>query len=44
MDSKTTVPLLTPFTSYVEWKLSMFAYLWRQCFYEVSIGAPEESS
>ena len=41
MDS--SVPLLTPFKSYSEWKLKMIAYLKRQDFYEVSIGLGKES-
>ena len=41
MDS--IVPLLTPFTSYSEWKMKMIASLKRQHLYEVSIGLGEES-
>ena len=41
MDS--SVPLLTPFTSYSEWKLKMIASLKRQDLYEVSIGLGKES-
>ena len=36
MDS--SIPLLTPFTSYSEWKLKMIASLKRWGLYEVSIG------
>ena len=38
MDSILSVPLLTPSTRYLEWKLKMIAYLKRQGLYEVSIG------
>ena len=41
MDS--LVPLLTPFTSYSEWKMKMIASLKIQDLYEVSIGLGEES-
>ena len=41
MDS--SIPLLTPFTSYSEWKLKMIAYLKRRGLYEVSIGLGRES-
>ena len=41
MDSP--VPLLTPFTSYSEWKLRMIASLKRKGLYVVSIGLGEES-
>ena len=41
MDS--SVPLLTPFTSYSEWNLKMISYLKRQGLYEVSIGLGKES-
>ena len=41
MDS--SFPLLTPFTSYLEWKMKMIASLKRQYLYEVSIGLGEES-
>ena len=40
MDS--SIPLLTPFTSYSEWKLKMIAYLKRQGIYEVYIGLGKE--
>ena len=41
MDS--SVPLLTLFTNYLEWKMKMIASLKRQNIYEVSIGIGEES-
>ena len=41
MDS--SIPPLTPFTSYSEWKLKMIAYLKRRGFYEVSIGIGRET-
>ena len=37
------VPLLTPSTKYLEWKLKMIAYLKRKGLYEVSIGLVKES-
>ena len=43
MDSKLSVPLLTPSTRYSEWKLKMIAYLKRQGLYEVSNGIGKES-
>ena len=43
MDSRVSVPLLAPFTSYLEWKLKMISYLKRQGLYEISIGVGEES-
>ena len=43
MDSRISVPLCSPFTSYSEWKLKMISYLKRQGLYEISIGAGEES-
>ena len=43
MDSRVLVPLLSPFTSYSEWKLKMISYLKRLGLYEISIGAGEES-
>ena len=43
MDSRVSVPLLSPFTSYSEWKLKMISYLKRQGLYEISIGVGEES-
>ena len=42
MDSRVSVPLLSPFTSYLEWKLKMISYLKRQGIYEISIAAGEE--
>ena len=41
MDS--SVPLLTLFTNYSEWKMKMIASLKRQDIYEVSIGLGDES-
>ena len=41
MDS--SIPLLTPFTSYSEWKLKMIASLKRRGLYEVSIRLGKES-
>ena len=38
MDSRLSVPLLTPFTRYSKWKSKMIASLKRQGLYEVSIG------
>ena len=43
MDSKLSVPLLTPSTRYSEWKLKMISSLKRQGLYEVSIGIGKES-
>ena len=43
MDSRVSVPLLSPFTSYLEWKLKMISYLKRQNIYEIYIGVGEES-
>ena len=43
MDSRVSIPLLAPFTSYSKWKLKMISYLKRQGIYEISIGAGEES-
>ena len=43
MDSKLSVPLLTPSTRYSEWKMKMISYLKRQHIYEVSIGIGKES-
>ena len=43
MDSRLSVPLLSPFTSYSEWKLKMISYLKRKGLYKISIGASEES-
>ena len=40
MDS--SIPVLTPFTSYSEWKLKMIAYMKRRGLYEVSIGIGKE--
>ena len=42
MDSILSVPLLTPFTRYSEWKLKMISSLKRQGLYEVSIGIGKE--
>ena len=33
MDSKVSIPLLTPFTSYLDWKLNLIASLKRQGIY-----------
>ena len=41
MDS--SIPLLTPFTSYSKWKLKMIASLKRWDLYELSIGLGKES-
>ena len=41
MDS--SIPLLTLFTNYSEWKMKMVASLKRQDIYEVSIVLGEES-
>ena len=41
MDS--SIPLLTPFTSYSEWKLKMIASLKKRGLYEVSIGIGRET-
>ena len=38
MDSKLSVPLLTPSTRYSEWKMKMIASMKREDIYEVSIG------
>ena len=43
MDSRLSVPLLTPFTRYSEWKLKMILSLKIQGIYEVSIGIGKES-
>ena len=43
MDSRVSIPILSPFTSYSEWKLKMITYPNRQYLYEISIGAGEES-
>ena len=43
MDLILSVPLLTPFTRYLEWKLKMISSLKRQGLYEVSIGLGKES-
>ena len=42
MDSRLSVPLLTPSTRYSEWKLKMISSLKRQDLYEVSIGIGKE--
>ena len=38
MDSRVSIPLLTPFTRYLEWKLNIISSLKRQGLYELSIG------
>ena len=43
MDSRLPVPLLTPFTRYLEWKLKMISSLKRQGLYGISIGLGKES-
>ena len=43
MDSRLSVPLLTPSTRYSEWKLKMISSLKGQGLYEVSIGIGKES-
>ena len=43
MDSRLSVPLLSPFTSYLEWKLKIISSLKRKNIYEICIGAGEES-
>ena len=43
MDSRLSAPLLTPFTSYLEWKFKMISYLKRQGLYEESIGIGKDS-
>ena len=43
MDLILSVPLLTPSTRYLEWKLKMIASLKRQGLYEVYIGLGKES-
>ena len=43
MDSRLSVPLLTPFTRYLECKLKMISSLKRKGIYEVSIGIGKES-
>ena len=43
MDSKLSIPFLTPSTRYLEWKLKMISSLKRQDLYEVSIGIGKES-
>ena len=43
MDLRLLVPLLTPFTRYLEWKLKMIASLKRRGLYEVSIRLGKES-
>ena len=43
MDSRVSIPLLSPFTSYLEWKLKIISYLNKKGLYEISIGAGEES-
>ena len=43
MDSRVSVPILTPSTIYSEWKLKPISSLKRQGLYEISIGDGEES-
>ena len=43
MDLRLSVPLLSPFTRYSEWKLKMISSLKRQSIYEVSIRHGKES-
>ena len=43
MDLKLSVPLLTPSTKYLEWKMQMIAYMKREDLYEVSIRIGKES-
>ena len=43
MDSILSVPVLTPSTRYLEWKLKMIASLKRQGLYEVSIRLGKDS-
>ena len=43
MDSILSIPFITPFMRYLEWKLKMIASLKRQGLYEVSIGIHKES-
>ena len=43
MDSRLSIPLLTPFKRYSQWKLKMISSLKRQGLYEVSIGLGKES-
>ena len=43
MDSRLSVPLLTPFIIYSDWKFKMISYLKRQGLYEVSTGIGKES-
>ena len=43
MDLRLSVPLLTPFTRYLEWKLKMISSLRKQGLYKVSIGVCKES-
>ena len=40
---ESSIPLLTPFTSYSEWKLKTIASLKRKGLYEVSIGLGKDS-
>ena len=42
MDSRVSVPLLSPFTRYSEWKLKMISFLNRKGLYDISIGVGEE--
>ena len=43
MDSRLSVPLLTPSKRYSEWKLKMISSLKRQGLYKISIGIGKES-
>ena len=40
---ESSLPLLTLFSNYSEWKMKMIASLKRQDIYEVSIGLGEDS-
>ena len=42
MYSRLSIPLLTPFTIYSEWKLKMISSIKRQGLYEVSIKIGKE--
>ena len=43
MDSKLSIPLLTPSIGYVDQELKMISFLKRQDLYEVSIGIGKQS-
>ena len=43
MDSRLLVPLLTPSTRYLEWKMEMISSLKRKYLYQVSLGIVKES-